>query len=628
MESYSFSDKKVLITGASGGLGSALVKNLAAAGAHVVVTARSEKALDKLIAGLPQNARAVSFIADLSIPGEAEKLAQQAIEAMGQIDVLFNNAGVGYFALLNETTEESIRHLFEVNTFSPLMLIKALTPSMLQRRGGRIVNIVTCAGRVPVPTVGVYGGSKSALAIMANTMRLELEPGGIDILNIYLGTVDTAFEENALREGDRPGLCPQDTCGEPRFYIARKVLDAAAGPPGEVWLEPAGKRLATAALILPKWVDRKLVSIRDKAVQRKSFKKRRWRLLQVESSIACNLRCIMCPWKQISKQAPNHGIMAPDVWGAIRPYLSEIASVDFTGGGEPLLQPRLVEWVAEAKRAGCEAGFLSNGLLLRKEKLKQLLVAGVDWICISMDGATADMYNRIRVGSDFEKVCENVARIAAMRSGHIPKTMINFVIMDINVHQIEDIVKLASRMGVDQVNFKQCDVIRGEDGKGLGLFRPGETRKIRLLKKQLAKARRLAKKLKVKTTAFAFTPQEQPVCQQDPRDSLFVRHDGAIAPCINLAIGGPTTFLGRDVTMPDVHYGRLPDDDLIDLWQSRTCQLYRERFQERVQKHDDVIVRSLVGASGAGRNRTMEKALRAMPDPPKGCNVCHYLYDI
>ena len=326
----------------------------------------------------------------------------------------------------------------------------------------------------------------------------------------------------------------------------------------------------------------------------------------------------MCPWKQISKQASNHGIMSPDIWEAVRPYLNDITSIDFTGGGEPLLQPRLAEWIAEAKRAGCETGFLSNGLLLKKEKLEKILAAGVDWICISMDGATADMYNQIRVGSDFEKVCENVAGIAALRRGRIPKTMINFVIMDMNAHQLEDMVKLASRLGVDQVNFKQCDVIRGDEGKGLGLFRSSETGKIRSLKKQLDKARRLAKKLNLETTAFAFTPQEQPVCQQDPRDSIFVRHDGAVAPCINLAIGGPTTFLGEDVTLPDVHYGRLPDDDLMDLWESQTCRFYRERFQERVQKHDDVIINDLVGASGAGRVRTMEKSTARHAGPAEG----------
>jgi MoaA/NifB/PqqE/SkfB family radical SAM enzyme len=168
--------------------------------------------------------------------------------------------------------------------------------------------------------------------------------------------------------------------------------------------------------------------------------------------------------------------MSQAIWESIGPHLPEIKSIDFTGGGEPLLQPNLPEWIGEAHAAGCETGFLSNGLLLTKEKLQQILDAGVDWICISMDGADAEMYEKIRIGSDFERVCENVANIAKLRTGKVPKIMINFVLMDLNFHQIEDIVRLASRLGVDQLNFKQCEVIRGERGKGHGLLEPRKPR--------------------------------------------------------------------------------------------------------------------------------------------------------
>lgn len=628
MNKYSFSGKNVLITGASGGLGAAIAKNIAAEGAHLVVTSRSEKVLNELISSLPQTVRAVAIAADLSEPGQVEVLAEKAVEALGHIDVLFNNAGIGYFALMEETRPESVRHLFEVNTFAPLALIKLLVPQMVRRGGGRIVNIVSCAGRVPIPSVGIYGGSKSALAVMTNTMRLELMPKGIDIINVYPGTVDTAFEENALREEERPGLCPRDRCGEPRFYIAKKVLDAAVGPAGEVWLERQGKWFSTAALLLPRYIEKRLGALRDKVIQNKSDPKRRWRLLQVESAIACNLRCVMCPWREITKNSINRGLMSQAIWDAIRPHLTQVRSMDFTGGGEPLLQPHLVEWIADAKAAGCETGFLSNGLLLKKDLLERILDAGMDWICISMDGATEEMYEQIRVGSNFRRVCENVSNIAAMRHGKLPKTMINFVLMDTNHHQVEEIVHLAAKLGVDQVNFKQCDVIRGDAGKGHGLFGPQETRDIRRLRKSLAKARRLAQKLGLLTTAFSFTPEEQAVCEQDPRNSMFVRYDGTVAPCINLAIGGPTTFLGEDVEMPSAHYGQLPQDDLLDLWNSDKCKFYRQRFEHRVQKHDQVLTNQLIGSSGFNRQKALDEAQSAMPTPPKGCNVCHYLYDI
>ncbi|UCF82111.1 MAG: SDR family oxidoreductase, partial [Desulfobacteraceae bacterium] len=128
MEKYSFSGKNVMLTGASGGLGSALVRDLAKMGANLVVVSRSIKALNELISKLPETTRAVPITADLSIPGEAEILSKNALEAFGYIDALFNIAGIGYFALMEEATEKNLRHLFEVNTFSPLALIKSLLP--------------------------------------------------------------------------------------------------------------------------------------------------------------------------------------------------------------------------------------------------------------------------------------------------------------------------------------------------------------------------------------------------------------------------------------------------------------------------------------------------------------------
>jgi MoaA/NifB/PqqE/SkfB family radical SAM enzyme len=358
-----------------------------------------------------------------------------------------------------------------------------------------------------------------------------------------------------------------------------------------------------------------------------SADQRRWRLWQVESAIACNLRCIMCPWTGFRHDV-RKGIMTGETWAMLRPYLSEVRSIDFTGGGEPLLQPHLIDWMAEAKSAGCEIGFLTNGLLLNRETARRTVDIGIDWIGFSVDGATKEVYENIRHGSNFNRICENIAAIDSLRVGKVPLTMINFVIMPSNRHQIEAVVELAVSLGIDQLNFKQCDVIRGVDGKGHGLFSADETRGIKQLKKHLGKARRLAGKLKINTTAFSFVPDEQPVCHQDPRDSLFVRYDGAVAPCINLAIGGPTTFLGESVAMPTIHYGRLGERRLKDLWNTDTCRFYRERFQQRVLAHDRKIVGSTFEASLIKLKETFEAARKAMPEAPEGCRVCHYLYDI
>jgi short-subunit dehydrogenase/MoaA/NifB/PqqE/SkfB family radical SAM enzyme len=627
MRNYEFSSKHVLVTGATGGLGSAITLRLADQGARLAVTARSHKALDELCSYLPQGTPVFPVAADLSKRGSAQDLADRVIKELGYIDVLINIAGVGYFSLIEEADEHNIRHLFEVNTFSPLLLIKALVPQMQRRGNGRIINIVSSAGRVPIPSVGIYGGSKSALAIMTNTMRLELQGSGIEILNIYPGTVDTAFEENALREKYRSGLCPVDHCGKPRFEAADRILAAAAGPANEIWLERIGQRMAVTALKKPRSMNKRLQPLLEKVLRGSGPKTRPWRLLQVESSLACNLKCIMCPWQKTASELGRDAIMQPDIWQAVRPHLPRIQSVDFTGGGEPLLQPNLVRWVHDAHTAGCETGILTNALLLDEIKAEALIEAGIDWICVSIDGATADMYNKIRRGSDFERVCRNVAALSRLRSGKHPKLMINFVLMTINVDQLEQMVSLAAKLGADQLNFKQCDVIRGRHGRGLGLFASKADKAIRQLEKRLKKVRRLAGKYGIQTTAFRFTPNELPVCAQDPRNSMYVRYNGAVAPCINLAMGGPTTFLGQSVAMPQVQYGRLPERDLAEIWDAKPCRFYRKRFETRTAAHEKVYVDGMLRAT-SNLERLERNAQEAMPEAPKGCKVCHYLYDI
>jgi MoaA/NifB/PqqE/SkfB family radical SAM enzyme len=200
--------------------------------------------------------------------------------------------------------------------------------------------------------------------------------------------------------------------------------------------------------------------------------------------------------------------------------------------------------------------------------------------------------------------------------------------MPSNVEQLEEIVRLAADLQVDQVNFKQCDVVRGGEERRLGLFASKRGREIRGHEKSLAKARKLARKLGVETTAFAFVPDELPVCDQDPRSSVFVGYDGRVSPCINLALGGPSCFLGESVIMPSVHYGRLPQDDLLEIWKTDSCRFYRDRFEARLRAHDGELARADFEPSLIKLQEAFEKARKAMPEAPPGCRNCHYLYDI
>ena len=355
---------------------------------------------------------------------------------------------------------------------------------------------------------------------------------------------------------------------------------------------------------------------------------RRWRLWQIEPSIACNLKCVMCPWADARTNVTNKGHMSEEIWEALRPHLEDVQLIDFTGGGEPLLQKHLLSWITQAKRAGCNVGFLSNGLLLNKAISKQIIDSGIDWIGFSIDGANRSTYDLIRKGSDFDKVCSNIRYFIDQRSLKHPLVMINFVIMTLNDHQLEEIIHLAKRLGVDQVNFKQCDVIRGERGKKLGLFGAEESKQIRRLQKKLNKAARLARKLDIKTTSFSFVPKEQQVCDQDPRDSMFISYDGTGSPCINLAIDGTSTFLGTNVVFPHISYGTMPDAGVLDLWDSELCRGYRGSFEQRVTVYDNFLATADLGHDVIKLKAALHAAAEAMPEAPEGCKTCHYLYGI
>ena len=356
--------------------------------------------------------------------------------------------------------------------------------------------------------------------------------------------------------------------------------------------------------------------------------RRTWQMLQVEPALSCNLACVMCPWRGESGRTGSASLMEEAVWAAIRPWLPQADLIDFTGGGEPLMQPRLNRWVQDAASAGCRAGFLTNGTLLSDELARQLVDEGLDWIGFSVDGATAEIYETIRPGADFQRICAAIANMARLKRGPRPRMILNFVMMPINIHQVEDMVHLAADLGIDRLTFKQCDVIRPVNGDAGGLQAETPSKEVRKLEKRLKKAGRLAEKLGVETTVYAFTPDEMPVCAQDPVHSLFIARDGTVSPCINLAYGGPSRFFQRPVTVPRLAFGRLPEQDLMEIWQSEPCRAFRERFHRRDQAYSHVLGSSHFEASLIKLEEAFQDAKNAMPPAAEGCRVCHYLYGV
>lgn len=169
-----------LVTGCSSGFGRSIAEHLLTNGQKVVVTARKT---DK-IADLAQLGDAFVLPLDVVNRQQCVEVVAQAEKHFGRIDVLVNNAGIGYFAAIEETEEDQARNLFEVNFFGAANAIHAVLPGMRSRRSGFIVNLTSIGGLSGFAAVGYYTASKFALEGLSDTLRLEVEPLGLKVMTV------------------------------------------------------------------------------------------------------------------------------------------------------------------------------------------------------------------------------------------------------------------------------------------------------------------------------------------------------------------------------------------------------------------------------------------------------------
>jgi len=193
--------RKAIVTGASSGIGEATSRRLAEAGFEIALIARRGDRLEAITKEIEAaGGRAVAIVADLADADETSRAFRRAVDVLGRIDVLVNNAGFSPGAAIEQMTRDEIRNIFDVNLFSALQLTGEVTPMMREQGGGRIINIGSLAGSIPAPLAIPYATSKVALHAASDALRLELAPWNIDVSLVIPGFVDTAVFDNA-REG-------------------------------------------------------------------------------------------------------------------------------------------------------------------------------------------------------------------------------------------------------------------------------------------------------------------------------------------------------------------------------------------------------------------------------------------
>ncbi|NBP71876.1 MAG: SDR family oxidoreductase [Alphaproteobacteria bacterium] len=258
-----FRDSVVWVTGASSGIGEHLARLFHAEGAHVVLSARREDALSRVAEACDGPGDTMILPLDVTDETAIGTAAGQVSARFGRVDILVNNAGLTQRGRIAETSLDVYRRIMDVNFFGPLMLTKAVLPSMTERGSGRIVCVTSVAGKYGSPMRSGYNAAKHAAHGFFDSLREEVARHGIDVTLIVPGTVRTDVSLNALR-GDgslygrmdpflASGMDPADCAGRILDAVharKREVLIASGVARRNVWL----KRLSPALL---SWVTRR-----------------------------------------------------------------------------------------------------------------------------------------------------------------------------------------------------------------------------------------------------------------------------------------------------------------------------------------------------------------------------------
>jgi len=216
-------DKVVIITGASSGIGKAMAERFGRAGSRLLITGRNKAELDKTVTELQSKGiTIVGFQADVSLEDDNRKMAEEAIRAYGQIDVLINNAGISMRALFSEVDLDVVKKVMDINFYGVLYATKYCLSEITKNKGS-VVGISSIAGFRGLPGRTGYSASKFALNGFLEVLRTELLKSGVHVLTACPGFTASNIRKRSLtKDGSQQGESPRK---EEKMMTAEECAD-------------------------------------------------------------------------------------------------------------------------------------------------------------------------------------------------------------------------------------------------------------------------------------------------------------------------------------------------------------------------------------------------------------------
>jgi NADP-dependent 3-hydroxy acid dehydrogenase YdfG len=234
IEMEKLTGKKVVVAGATGGIGKQLVKMLHQSGAEVFVTGRNQIKLDSLVNELGLRASHAMAV-DISNESAMQQLGAKVATEMGAPDILVNLAGIGIIKSMDNLTLAEFNQSVQTNLVGAFLFVKTFLPSMKESKKGLIVNVPGVLGKVPMAGAAAYSASKYGIVGMMQSIREELKRTEIRITNLFLGGVDSPFWETIDLKVQKDKMIREEEAARSIWFLCQQP---ASGVVSEMVLQP------------------------------------------------------------------------------------------------------------------------------------------------------------------------------------------------------------------------------------------------------------------------------------------------------------------------------------------------------------------------------------------------------
>ena len=307
--------------------------------------------------------------------------------------------------------------------------------------------------------------------------------------------------------------------------------------------------------------------------------------MQIEVTTRCNASCYYCP-RTTYRNCWDNRDLSFENFKTLLPIIAYTKMVHLQGWGEPFLHPHLFEMIVLAKKTGCKVGTTTNGMLLNRRRIDQLVKSGIDHVAFSLTGI-GEKNDQVRHGTQFSRILQAVSDLAAQKKAlrvETPTISVAYLLLRSHLPDIDKIVPALAETGTQQVVISILDFVTHKNLWNERLT-PANQAQYQELKSLFDKLEREAEKKGLGLFCNLVLPSaEGRVCTENSRRALFVSSDGSVSPCVftNIPATGSFYKVGSEESeYKKLTFGCIADESLPAIWKSPDYREFRKFFASR-----------------------------------------------